>query len=389
MVPSVLVLGGGFGGAAVATRLKEKLGDGVHVTLIDRSEDFQVGATKTWVMLGQVTRQSVTAPLKGLASKGIHFVHAEVLSISPEERKVETDKGAFSADFLVIALGVEMNSFAIPGLAEHAETFYKPDGAEHLSERLKAYTKGQLLMLIARGPFQCPPAPYEAAMLLAEYFEKKGVRDQVQIDVWTIEPSPMATAGVEIGRMVVEMLTERGIGFVPRKKAVSVEAGKVLFEDGSDVSFDLLVAIPPHAAPKCVRASGLVGPNGWINVDPKTLRVEDYERVFAIGDVNSVMLPGRFSPDSALFLPKAGVFAEAEGFVVADNIASELTRQPQTAALEGKGSCYIEIGGGQAMRGVGAFFALPFPAMSPEAPSQSALEEKKRWASAITDRLGS
>jgi sulfide:quinone oxidoreductase len=189
----------------------------------------------------------------------------------------------------------------------------------------------------------------------------------------------MATAGPEIGRTVVALLKDRGIEFHPRKRTVSVEAGKVNFEDGSSTPFDLLVAVPPHEPPKCIKDSGLTGPSGWIHADPKTLKVAGFERVFAVGDVTTVPLPGRFAPDAPLVMPKAGVMAETEAIVVADNIAAEVQGVAASAVFDGAGFCYIETGGGEAMRGNGEFFAAPNPTMTARPPDREQAEEKKRW----------
>ena len=45
-VTSVLVLGAGFGGLELSTRLSEELGELVEVTLIDRSDAFVFGFAK-------------------------------------------------------------------------------------------------------------------------------------------------------------------------------------------------------------------------------------------------------------------------------------------------------------------------------------------------------
>ena len=48
-----LVLGAGFGGLELSTRLAEELGDQVHVTLIDKSDAFVFGFSKLDVMFGR------------------------------------------------------------------------------------------------------------------------------------------------------------------------------------------------------------------------------------------------------------------------------------------------------------------------------------------------
>ena len=53
MTTSVLVLGAGFGGLELSTRLSEALGDQVDITLIDRADAFVFGFSKLDVMFGK------------------------------------------------------------------------------------------------------------------------------------------------------------------------------------------------------------------------------------------------------------------------------------------------------------------------------------------------
>jgi sulfide:quinone oxidoreductase len=56
----VLVLGAGFGGLEVATRLSEELGDDADVVLVDKSDGFVFGFSKLDVMFGRVPASHVT-----------------------------------------------------------------------------------------------------------------------------------------------------------------------------------------------------------------------------------------------------------------------------------------------------------------------------------------
>lgn len=191
----------------------------------------------------------------------------------------------------------------------------------------------------------------------------------------------MATAGPQMGQFIREELQKRDIHLATEKRCKNVDTAKRLinFEDGSTASFDLLIAIPPHEAPKAVREANLTDTSGWIPVDPKTLKTS-IDRVYAIGDLCKVPLPGRFKPEMPLVLPKAGVFAEAHGRVVAHHIAAEALGQTPSEVYDGKGYCYIEMGDRQAVRGDGEFFALPHPHMNAQSPDTAMYEAKFAWA---------
>ena len=93
----VLVLGAGFGGLELTTRLSEELGDDADVTLIDRSDGFVFGFSKLDVMFGRTTADAVFHPYRDLVKPGVRFVQAEVTAIDPTAKRVETTAGAYEA----------------------------------------------------------------------------------------------------------------------------------------------------------------------------------------------------------------------------------------------------------------------------------------------------
>ena len=70
-------------------------------------------------------------------------------------------------------------------------------------------------------------------------------------------------------------------------------------------------------------------------------------------------------------LPKAGVFAEAQGRVAAQRIAATFAGQEPDATFDGRGGCFLEVGDGVAMMVEGEFLAEPRPQvrLTPADPS--------------------
>ncbi len=383
---TTLILGGGFGGLACARALRRCLSTPHRITLVDRAADFVVGATKTWIMLGEQGAEEAPRPRAALVPADVDLVQADVLALEASRREVQTSQGTFTADYLVVALGADLDLGVVPGLETTAHTFYSVPGADRLRLALEAFRGGRLVLLIPRTPFACPPGPYEAACLIHAMLERRGVRQETALEIWSVEKAPMPTAGPEMGKRIIGELTARGIGFHPLKKAARVEGARrsVVFEDGSETTFDLLIAVPPHRAPRVVVDAGLAESTGWIPVDPATLEVKApgaAPNVYAVGDVTSVSLPGRYDPSLGLALPKAGVFAAAQGEVVAARIAAASRGEPATAVFDGRGFCFIEVGGGRAMRADGSFFDTPHPIMSAAVPDESQYRAKREWVS--------
>ncbi|HEX9614320.1 MAG TPA: FAD/NAD(P)-binding oxidoreductase [Bacteroidota bacterium] len=379
-----LILGGGFGGLATAHTLRSLLPPEHSITLVSKSAQFVVGAAKTWVMTGKHNTGAITSDLKSILPPNVSLHHADVRTVEAAKGEIDTSVGMLRADFLVIALGADVNMAAIPGLVESASSFYTLGDALRLREELNSFREGELVILVPRTPFKCPPAPYEAAMVLDSMFRERGVRDRIQISLYTTEPGPMPAAGPEMGAFIRNLLTERKVAFHPGTVTKSVDPRQktVQFESGEKIRFDLLIAVPPHESPRPIRESGLVNQSGWIPVEPRTLEVNlpgSSIPVYAIGDVTSLPLPGRYRPDAPLVLPKAGVFAASQGAVVARRIAAQIAGKTPEDAFDGRGFCYIETGGGLAVKGEGLFFESPHPVMRKQAPDEAQFRDKQQW----------
>ena len=380
----ILVVGGGFGGIVAANELRRLLPSRHKITLIEKSQTFHIGATKPWVMLGQKSPEDVCRPVDRLKRRKIEVLRRTVKNIDAHAAKVSTDKGDVRGDFMIIALGADYDMAAISGLRESAETFYTLEGAARLRDKLKTFTGGEVVVLVPRGPFKCPPAPYEAAMLLHAHFRKNGILDKTKLSLFTFEGAPMATAGPETGKFMRGMLEERGIAYHPLKRTKSVDSGRktISFEDGTETRFDLLIAVPPHIAPAAVKESGLIGEQGWVPADPKTLQLAgtgDAGRIYVVGDVSVVYLPGRIKPDVPLVMPKAGTIADAEACIAAAHIAARINNRAPDSAFDGNGFCFIETGDRHAVRGDGSFFSMPTPTMRLAAPDMMQYDDKTRW----------
>jgi sulfide:quinone oxidoreductase len=147
-----------------------------------------------------------------------------------------------------------------------------------------------------------------------------------------------------------------------------VEPGQVAFATGRR-PFDLLLGVPPHRCPAVVAESGLAPGGDWVRVNSRTLETA-FQGVYAIGDaVEILMADGK--P-----LPKAGVFAEAMGQVVAERITAEFAGREPQSTFAGEGGCFLEVGDQQARLVRGRFLAEPAPEVSLSEASPAFLEEK-------------
>jgi sulfide:quinone oxidoreductase len=358
----ILILGGGIGGQVAANRLRGLLGRHHEITIIDKNESFAFAPSFLWLMTGDRRPEEITRKINQLVRPGIEVVQAEIRRIDLANRFIEVNTGRLDYDYLIIALGAELAPEIIPGLSGAAHTFYTIEGAKKLQDALKEFKGGTLAIVVSALPYKCPGAPHEASMLIDAFFQNRGLRDKVDLHLFTPEPQPMPVAGPKLGGEVKQMLESKGIHFHPLHKLISVNPDnrELIFEGKEKVGYDLLVAIPPHRGPNIIREAGLANEAGWIPVDRATLATRN-ENVYAIGDIAAVPIPGRWRPDAPLMLPKAGVFAHAHAEVLAYNIAAEITENTAKAKFQGRGYCMLEAGGGRAGLAFGNFFAEPSP----------------------------
>lgn len=368
---SVLILGAGFGGLELSTMLAEELGDEIEVTLIDRDDSFSFGFTKLDMMFRGASFDSVKLPYSEIARPGVTLLQEEITAIDPEARTVTTDAGTHRADVLVIALGADYDQGATPGLAEHGHEFYSFGGAEAAAGPIAAFSSGHAVIGVCGAPFKCPPAPSECALMLSDDLVRRGIRDQCEITLTMplgapVPPSPETSAALKAE------FEQRGITFLGDKRPERLESDRVIYEDGSELAFDLFLGVPKHRAPSVVIESGITE-DGFVPVDSATLKTK-LEGVYAVGDV------------STAGVPKAGVFAEGAAKVVARQLIAEARGGGPVDPFDGRGSCYIEFGEDRIARVDIDFLSGPEKTGVFNAPSLELRDEKNEFGSSRRSR---
>ncbi|MBI2245633.1 MAG: NAD(P)/FAD-dependent oxidoreductase [Nocardioides sp.] len=369
----VLVLGAGFGGLELATRLSEELGHDVDIVLVDRTDDFVFGFSKLDVMFGRRLPQQVRHRYADLATPGVQFVSADVTAVDPGARRVETSAGIFEADVLVIALGADLDPAATPGLVEGGHEFYTEAGAFALRDVLAEFGGGRVVIGVTSTPYKCPPAPSEAALLMDEYLTQRGLRDHSEITLVLPLPTPVPPSSAASAALVTAF-TERGINFRPERSVRMLDPARrvVVLDDGDGLPYDLFLGVPVHRAPEVVERCGLAV-DGWIPVDPLTLETS-WPGVYAVGDVTSVGTP------------KAGVFAEGQAAVVADAIIANTRGGSPAATYDGRGVCYVEFGGAQVAMVDVTFRSGQRPTGTMQGPSEDLAAEKAEFGQSRVQR---
>ncbi|HEV7565942.1 MAG TPA: FAD-dependent oxidoreductase [Microbacteriaceae bacterium] len=368
MSKHVVILGAGFGGLELATRLSETIADAARVTLIDQNDSFFFGFSKLEVMLGRESTDDIRLPYRDFEKEGVEFRQETVKAVHPATRRVITDTGSYDADFLVVAMGADYDFAATPGFEQGGHEYYSLAGAERLRDALADFTGGKVLVSVLGQPFKCPPAPFEGSFLLHEHFVQQGIRDSVEMVTTFPMARPVPVTG-EVSQMFRDGLASRNIKELSEHLVVGIDpaARTARLASGETLPYDLFVGIPIHRAPSVLAESRLAESN-WVPVDQSNLRTS-FPGVYAIGDVCT-------GPRT---VPKAGIFAEGAARVVADDIAATITGAEPPAPYEGSGVCYAEFGGGLVSKVEINFLRGDAPAAQRYDPSLEYAAEKEQF----------
>ena len=364
----IVILGAGFGGLELSSRLSSELANDVEITLIDQSDSFIFGFSKLDVMFGRRTMDEVRLAYRDIAKPNVAFRQESIVSIDAEHKRVVTNVGTHEADILVVALGADLAPGATPGLVECGQEFYSPAGAAKVRDLLAGFQGGTIIVGVMGGFFKCPPAPYETAFMLHDYLTRRGIRDAAKLQLITPMPKPIPISN-EVSDAIMRLLDERGIESWHATWTERLDpATKVAhLRDGRELPFDLFLAVPVHVAPPVVVESGLTEEDGWIAVDKATLATK-FPDVYAIGDVASAPVP------------RAGVIAEGEASTVADILVNQLNGGPAPAPFAGEIKCYVEMGDGMIGRAKVNFLSGPAPVAVWVPPSLEGAEEKREFS---------
>ncbi|HLC09745.1 MAG TPA: FAD/NAD(P)-binding oxidoreductase [Nitrosopumilaceae archaeon] len=367
---NILILGGGFGGLAAANELRQSLPLDFKITVIDKKDYFMMDLVKLWILNGTREFEFSKRPLQPITKKGIDFINDEIVKIDPKNKTVATRSKELSYDYLIISLGVDLAPEQIPGLSEHGLILYETKDVPKIRDVIKKMKSGKIVMAIMGMPYKCPPAPYEAALLIKSMLKDSGTNESVQIDFYSPTPITLPAAGPQVSEELLQLLKSNDINFHGSHKTISVVANTLKFEN-SETGFDLLIAIPPHKAPTVVVESGFAQQGKFIRVDRSCKT--SFENVYAIGDVNEIMVTDKIA------VPKAGIFAEGEGVTVAKNIVSQIKREQEKAVFDGKGGCFVEVGKKIAGYLEVDMFASPNPVTLLKQPAQEHFMDKEKF----------
>lgn len=295
---SIIIVGGGLAGLTAAQEAASKLPD-ASIKLVNETSYLLYKPLLTYIAAGYRRSDEARMPLKDkVVSPNVELVEGRVSRIEPSNRFVEVEGvGQFSYDYLIVSLGAEPKSDAIPGLAEANSNPWTLDGALKVAQALKDGAR-KIVVGSFQSPYPCPPAPIELAGLIAKSPMFNGQPGDVTIGF--PGPKPLPPLGEEVSTKLEGLIVEAGLNYIRNFKPIEVDPeSRILVHEGGKITYELLALVPPFKPHRLLTESGLANESSWPKVLlDKGFRHAEYDDVYVVGDASIA----QFGPPMAGFL---------------------------------------------------------------------------------------
>ncbi|KAA9085213.1 NAD(P)/FAD-dependent oxidoreductase [Microbacterium radiodurans] len=337
----VIVVGGGNGGISVAARLRRRGVD--DIALIDPSDVHEYKPLFSHVAGGTARISETTRPQRTVIPDGVSWIRDAVSAIDPARSSLSlTGGGTLTYDHVILSPGIQYDWASVPGLAEaigtgDVTTHYTGDLAARTSLRLRDMRAGTVVFTQPAGPASCAGAAQKPMYQACDYWQRTGVLGDIRVVMVVPDDTVFGIPAFdrEIGRAIdrygIELRTSSAL------IEVDADAGDAVIGSASGIErihFDLLNVVPPQSAPEWIAAGGLAAPDdadGFVEVDPDTLRHRRYGNVWALGDA------------AATTNSKSGGALRKQTMVLAKNLVSALEGRRPRARYDGYGVCPMTV----------------------------------------------
>lgn len=344
----ILVIGGGNAGLSVSSHLLLK-NRNLKIAIVEPREKHYYQPAWTLVGAGAYDINKTVRNESDLIPEKCEWVKDRCVYFHPDENKITLGSGEqISYDYLIICPGIQLNWDEIKGLKETIGkncvcSNYSFETVSYTYECLKNFKGGKVIFHNPHTPIKCGGAPHKIMYLAADYFRKKGILKDCNIEYWSASTRLFGVEKFEKTLMKVVSRANIKLHFYQKlveingdeKKARFIGIGEKNNNVESWVDFDMIHITPPQSAPDFIRNSPVSNVEGWVDVDKNTLQHNKWKNIFSLGDASS--LP----------TARTGAAIRKQVPVLASNLLSLMNNEPLTAKYNGYSSCPIVTGYGK------------------------------------------
>ncbi|MCX7859691.1 MAG: NAD(P)/FAD-dependent oxidoreductase [Chloroflexus sp.] len=340
----VVIAGGGTGGLTVAAQLMDQPNP-PEIALIEPATVHYYQPLWTLVGAGVFPREQSARPEADYIPPGVTWLKEKVTAFNPDNNSLTLGNGeTITYDFLVVALGIQIDWGKIKGLPETLGkngvcSNYSYDTVEYTWQNIRTFRGGNAVFTHPSTPIKCGGAPQKIVYLADDYFRRSGVRQQSQLNFYHAGAAIFAVK--KYADALNRVVARKGINVHFQHDLIEVrgEAREAVFlnlatRETVTVNFDMLHVSPPQSAPDVIKSSALANSGGWVDIDQYTLQHKRYPNVFSLGDCSSL-------PTS-----KTGAAIRKQAPVLVANLMAAIAKETLPATYDGYTSCPLVTGYG-------------------------------------------
>ncbi|MEA1918449.1 MAG: FAD/NAD(P)-binding oxidoreductase [Campylobacterota bacterium] len=290
----VVIVGGGWAGLSMAKNMKKNAPNMDVILLEQRSQFFSLPTSNLWLVGAIDMEYLIHDYLQAARENDYVYINTTVIDVDKSDQQVITTHGALDYDYLVLAPGIEYDysDWTLDKrFARELQTLY-PAGflssSEVLSIRNKIFDfeEGVFLMNVPSGNYRSWAAPYERALLIADFFKKEGRKVKIIVldaneEIRAYKKEIASLFKTEFSDMI-EFRSQTKIN------AIDIENKKVFIDNDEEISFDDAILYPKVKSTALLEKIGVLDDKGEADIKPLTSESLLYDNVYIIGDARSM-----------------------------------------------------------------------------------------------------
>ncbi|KAK3774589.1 hypothetical protein RRG08_035019 [Elysia crispata] len=294
----VVIVGGGTGGCAVASKLSSL---GKSCAVVEPSDLHYNQSIWTLVGAGLKGFQSSVRPTREVLPSSIDWIQDKAVTFDPDKNSLELSSGdKILYDYLVVAMGIQLDYDKVDGLLDALDndpavaSNYSPRWVNKTFPAMQEFRGGNAIFTYPNTPIKCAGAPQKIMYLTEEFLRMNGVRENSNVIfntamgvIFGVKKYADALQKVIQSRSI-QVNYKHNLVAVYHKKKTAIFAK--LDKDNELVPFeyDFLHVTPPMSSPDVLKKSSLVNRGGWVDLSKHTLQHTKYSNVFGLGDCTSL-----------------------------------------------------------------------------------------------------
>jgi sulfide:quinone oxidoreductase len=340
---NVLIIGAGTAGLTTASLLRKKRAV-LTIALIDPADVHYYQPLFTLVGGGITPLSQAVRPMGALIPKGVTWIKERVQNINAHAKEVQTNRGSFRYDMLVVAPGLRLKLDTIPGLEEALAdnvvcTNYSEKFVAQTWQQIQAFKSGRAIFTVPNTPIKCGGAPQKIMYLAGDAFRANRVRAKADVvfasaldKIFGVTKYATSLDKVIQKRDIRTLFKHNLTAIDPKRKVATFTTGT---GETAELDFSFMHVTPPMGPQPFLVGNPLCNEVGWVKVHLGTLQSPEFPDVFSLGDACD-------APTS-----KTGAAIRKQAPVVVKNMLNRLDGKPLSAAYDGYTSCPLVTGYGK------------------------------------------